>query len=97
MKFITLDDIKQHCRIDSSCEANVLNLYGEAAEATLLNYIGMSYDELVTEYKGVPAPIKQAALMLVDTSYQYRSPINPSSISLVPYTFDLLVRPYVKL
>jgi len=97
MKFITLDDIKEQCRIDGSCEAKVLNLYGNAAEATLLNYIGMTYDEIVKEYGDVPTPIKQAALMLVDTSYQYRSPISPNSISLVPYTFDLLVKPYVKL
>ena len=76
----------------------MLNLYGEAAEDTVLNYIGLSYDELLQKYSGkVPKPIVQAALMLVDTSYQYRSPITPGNVSLVPYTFDLLLKPYVKL
>ena len=98
MKFLTLDYIRQHSRIDGSCEAEVLNLYGEAAEDTVLNYIGLSYDELLQKYSGkVPKPIVQAALMLVDTSYQYRSPITPGNVSLVPYTFDLLLKPYVKL
>lgn len=98
MKFLTLDYIQKHSRIDGSCEAEVLNLYGEAAEETVLNYIGLSYDELLQKYSGkVPKPIVQAALMLVDTSYQYRSPITPGNVSLVPYTFDLLLKPYVKL
>ena len=98
MKFLTLDYIQKHSRIDGSCEAEVLNLYGEAAEDTVLNYIGLTFDELKAKYNNtVPKPIVQAALMLVDTSYQYRSPITPGNISLVPYTFDLLLKPYVKL
>lgn len=97
MKFLTIDYIKQHSRLDYTCEAEILELYGEAAEATLFNYIGMTYEELVEKYGGVPAPLKQAALMLVDTSYQYRSPISPTHLSIVPYTFDILVKPFVKL
>ena len=98
MKFLTLDYIRQHSRIDGSCEAEILNLYGEAAEDTVLNYIGMTFDELKAKYNNtVPKAVVQAALMLVDTSYQYRSPITPCNVSLVPYTFDLLLKPYVKL
>ena len=97
MKFLTIDYIKQHSRLDYTCEAEILELYGNAAETTLLSYIGMSYDEVVDKYDEVPAPLKQAALMLVDTSYQYRSPISPTHLSIVPYTFDILVKPFVKL
>ena len=39
MKFLTLDYIQKHSRIDGSCEAEILNLYGEAAEETVLNYL----------------------------------------------------------
>ena len=35
--------------------------------------------------------------MLVDVSYQYRSPISPTNVSVVPYTFDILVKPYMRL
>ena len=97
MKYLTLNDIKAHCRIDIDAEDSLLELYGEAAEDTVLNYIGKTYDELTEEYTTLPKPIVQATLMLVDTSYQYRSPISTQSMSIVPYTFDLLVKPYVKL
>jgi len=89
--------MRKHSRIEYHCEDDLLELYGEAAEATLLNYIGMSYDEIVGEDGKVPAPLMQAALMLVDVSYQFRSPVSSQNMSIVPYTFDILVKPYVKL
>jgi len=97
MKFLTLDYIKQHSRIDYDCEAEILDIYGSAAEETLLNYIGMTYDELITKYTKVPTPLVQAALMLVDVSYTHRSPVSPQNMSIVPYTFDILIKPYIKL
>ena len=97
MRYITLNDIKAHCRIDLEAEDSLLTIYGEAAEDTVLNYIGMTYEEIIAKYTTVPKPLVQATLMLVDTSYQYRSPISAQSISLVPYTFDLLVKPYIQL
>ena len=45
----------------------------------------------------MPDALVHAALMLVDTSYQFRSPVSAQNMSVVPYTFDLLVKPYVKL
>lgn len=39
----------------------------------------------------------QAGLMLVDNSYLQRSPASSLNMSAVPYTFDLLVKPYMKL
>ena len=97
MKFLDLEYIKAHSRICCDCEDGLLELYGDAAESTLLNYVGMSYDEVVEKYGEMPAPLMQAALMLVDVSYQYRSPISPTSVSVVPYTFDILVKPYMTL
>ena len=101
MKFLTLDYITQHSRIDGTCEATVLNLYGESAEATLANYVGYdSVDAMIESFGGkekFPAPLKQAALMLVDVSYNNRAPISNQNMSVVPYTFDILVKPYVKL
>ena len=45
----------------------------------------------------IPAPLMQAGLMLVDNSYLQRSPASSLNMSAVPYTFDLLVKPYMKL
>jgi uncharacterized phage protein (predicted DNA packaging) len=97
MKFLTLDYIKQHLRLDSTCEAEMLELYGASAEATLLNHLGRTYDEVIELYGEMPAPLIQAALMLVDVSYAHRSPVSPTNMSIVPYTFDIIVKPYVKL
>ena len=98
MKWLKIDYIKQHSRIDFDCEDGLLELYGESAEETVLNVINRTYDELVEQGGGeVPAPIVQASLMLVDLSYKYRSPISPENLSMVPYTFDLLIKPYMKL
>lgn len=97
MKYLTLDYIKQHIRIDHDCEDTMLELYGNAAEETVLSLLGRSYDDLLERYSVVPSAVMQATLMLVDVSYQYRSPVSPTSVSMVPYTFDLLIKPYMVL
>lgn len=97
MKFLTLELIKKHLRIDGVIEDALLDLYGEAAEETLLNHVGATYEELSETTGEMPKALVQAALMLVDVSYQHRSPVSSQSISIVPYTFDILVKPYVKL
>ena len=105
MNFLTIDKIKQQLRLDCTCEAELLEDYGNSAETTLAAYIGFmdennvpSVDKMLEAYGGtMPAPLVQAALMLVDTSYQFRSPVSAQNMSVVPYTFDLLVKPYVKL
>ena len=105
MKFLTIDKITQQLHLDCTCEAELLEDYGNSAEATLAAYIGFMYennlpsvDKMLEAYGGtMPAPLVQAALMLVDTSYQFRSPVSAQNMSVVPYTFDLLVKPYVKL
>lgn len=101
MQFLTLEYIKQHSRVDYDTEDDLLGLYGDAAESVLAQHLGRgkTVDEMVAslteEFGEIPLPIFQAALMLVDVSYQYRSPISPSNIYVVPYTFDILVKPYM--
>lgn len=95
MKFLTLEYIKLHSRIDFDCEDVLLELYGEAAEDTVMNYLNRPLSDIVSTYGDVPAAIKQAALLLVDVSYQYRSPVSPTNVSVVPYTFDILIKPYM--
>lgn len=97
MKWTEISYIKQHSRIDFDCEDAVLELYANAAEETVLNYLGIPYQELISEYGGVPDAIRQATLMLIDVSYSNRSPISPTNVSIVPYTFDILVKPYMRL
>ena len=99
MKWLTLEQMKAQLRIeaDFTAEDTLLVNYGEAAEDTLLNYLNRPYQDIIELYGKVPMPLVQASLMLVDVSYQHRSPISVTNISLVPYTFDLLVKPYMRL
>ena len=97
MKWLTIDYIKEHSRIDSNAENNLLELYGSAAEEMCLNTMDRTYENLVAKFGSVPDPVKQASLMLVDLSYMQRSPISAVNMSAVPYTFDFLIKPYMKL
>lgn len=98
MKYLTIDYIKQHSRIDFGDDDELLELYAESAETATLNYIGRSLEELKDMNGGtVPVPVIQATLMLVDHSYQQRSPASSMQLYTVPYTFDFLIRPYMKL
>lgn len=101
MKWLTIDYIKQHSRIEYDCEDALLELYGEAAEESIADYLnrGKTVDDcaasLIAEYGKIPAKIIQASLMLVDTSYQYRSPVSPTQMYQVHYSFDYLVKPFI--
>ena len=97
LKWLTLELIKQQTRIYYTIEDSLLETYGAAAEETTLNLLNRSYDELMETYGEVPAPVVQASLMLVDVSYQYRCPVNPTNTYIIPYTFDILVKPYMRL
>jgi uncharacterized phage protein (predicted DNA packaging) len=97
MKWLTLDWIKKHSRIDFDCEDELLTLYGESAEDTVLNVIARSYTEVIEHYGEVPKPLHVAALMLVEVSYTQRAPMTQTNLYTVPYAFDLMVKPYMKL
>ena len=99
MKWLTPEKIKQQCRIeaDFTMEDTLLTGYGNSAESTILNHLNRTYYDLTEQYGEVPQDIINASLMLVDVWYQHRSPIEALNMSIVPYTFDLLIKPYMKL
>lgn len=97
MRWLNIDMIRQQLRIDGHCEDVLLEMYGESAEETLLNYINRTYAEVMYKWKKMPVPLVHASLMLVDNWYQYRSPVSQVNMSVVPYAFDVLVKPYVRL
>ena len=97
MKFLTLDYIKKQLRIDWSEEDTLLDEYGMAAETTVLNLLNRKYYDLVEQYGEVPAPLVQAAMLLVGQSYQHREAASAQNMSSVPYAFDLLIKPYMRL
>jgi len=97
MKWLTKEWIKQHSRIDFDCDDELLELYGESAEDTLLNLLARDYTNVIETYGEVPKPLFVASLMLVEVSYTQRAPISQQNMYGVPYAFDLIIKPYVKL
>ncbi|MEE1096450.1 MAG: head-tail connector protein [Paludibacteraceae bacterium] len=98
MKFLTLELIKDHSRIDSDYEKKMLELYGNGAENNLFRLLDRTYDEILAMNGGkFPDDLVIAALMLVDILYNYRNPHANIHLSSVGYTFDFFVKPYIKL
>lgn len=105
MKWLTLTLIKQQLRLEQDYhdEDALLELYGGSAENTILQCTNRTVDELKAmnpagaDPDKVPADIMEASLMLVTVSYRYRTPIDMQNLSIVPYTFDLKIKNYVRL
>ena len=100
MKFLTFDQIKAQLRLDDAQateEHDLLELYGDAAEDMVLNTLNRTMEDIVEQYGTVPKALVQAGLMLVAQSYQHREPASPQNLYAVPYAFDLLLKPYMRL
>ena len=100
MKFLTFDQIKAQLRLDDQQaldEHDILVLYGEAAEEMVLNTCNRTMEDIVEQYGNVPKALVQAGLMLVAQSYQHREPASPQNLYAVPYAFDMMVKPYMRL
>ena len=100
MKYLTFEQIKQQLRLDdeqAQLEHDLLELYGESAENTVLNLLNRTITDVYEQHGCIPRPLVHATLMLVDNAYKERSPISPQSMSAVPYAFDLMLKPYMRL
>lgn len=92
-----IDYVKRHSRIDFDCDDAELEGLIVSAETTLLNMLCRTYDELIDAYGDIPAPLRHATLVLVDNFYTHPSNAEPTQLYAVPYSFDLLIKPYMKL
>ena len=99
MKFLTLEQIKAQCRIeeDFTLEDTKLTLYGDSAEQVVFNYCRRQYEDFISEYGAIPQDIVHAALLLVTASYEHHAAVSMQNLSMVPYGFDMLVKPYMRL
>lgn len=103
MKYLSLNYIKQHSRIDFDCDDELLEMYADAAEETVMDLIksGQTVDEgvaaLAERYGKLPARIYQASLLLVENMYTYRGVVSPTHLSPVHYNFDLMIKPFMQL
>lgn len=100
MKFLTFEQIQAQLRLDDQQfedEHDLLELYGDAAEEMVLNTCNRTITDIYEQYGMVPKALVQAGLMLVAQSYQHREPVSPQNLYAVPYAFDMMVKPYMRL
>jgi uncharacterized phage protein (predicted DNA packaging) len=107
MKFLTLNEIKQQCRIEENftMEDTLLTAYGGASENTLLRICNRSYSDLLENFgdddgkggKVVPDDFRVAALLMAKHLYEHRGPTENVSRSMVPYALDSLIKPFMRL
>ena len=99
MKWLTLQQIKQQLRIepDFDEEDDLLTMYGDSAEETILNVCNRTVEDIFNEYGRIPQPLVHASLLLVSASYEHRSPVTQYQLYAVKYSFDLMVKKYMKL
>ena len=95
MRWSNLDAIRKHSRIDFCCDDSLLEEYVEAAEDTILEMLRRSETDLIDTYGKVPAAIRQATQLLVESSYNHRSPSSAQNLRIVPYGIDFLRKPYM--
>ena len=99
MKFLTLEQIKAQCRIeeDFTLEDSKLTLYGDSAEQVIFNMCQRPYEDFIGTYGAIPQDVVHAALLLVTASYEHNAAVSMQNLSMVPYGFDMLIKPYMRL
>lgn len=97
MKYLTLKYIKDHSRICHDAEDSFLESVGAAAETAVLNLCRRTVEDIYEEHGEVPEDFKRATVILVDHLYTHRGLTENVSMSVVPYTFDLMLKPYMRL
>mgnify|MGYP003558710570 CR=1 FL=1 len=100
MKYLTFEQIKQQLRLDdeqAELEHTRLEGMAMAAEEAVLAIIRRSLIDVILTYNGIPQRLIQITLLLVDEWYQHRSPVVQGQLSLVPYAFDFMLKPMMRL
>ena len=99
MKWLTLEQIRKHLRIDDdmTLEDDLLESYGESAEDAVLALLCRSYVNVLLTFGKIPKQVVHASLLLVDLSYKERSAVSSVHLSMVPYSLDLLLKPFMRL
>ena len=100
MKYLTFEQIKAQLRLDdeqAELERTRLEGMAMAAEEAVLAIMRRSLVDVILTYNGLPERLMQVTLLLVDEWYQHHSPIEMGIMSTVPYAFDFMLKPMMRL
>lgn len=97
LKWLSIDAIHAHCRIDFNCEDAELEQYGMAAEQAILDLTRRTYENFIDTYGRIPDPIFNASLLLVQSLYKNRDAEEQRDSKEIAYGFKFLVKNYMAL
>ena len=97
LKWLNIDAIHQHCRIDFNCEDAELEQFGVAAEQAILDLTRRTYENFIDTYGRIPDPIFNATLLLVQSLYKNRDAEEQRDSKEIAFGFSFMVKNYMVL
>ena len=88
LKFLDLDFVKAHLRIDEDTPDAEILLYAAAAEQEALNFLERSLESIYEEFGQIPPDIILACLCHIGTSYKYRETVTDRTLHRLPYMWE---------
>jgi len=97
LKWLNLDAIHQHCRIDFNCEDAEIEQMGRTAEQAILDLTRRTYENVIDTYGRIPDPIFNASLLLVQSLYKNRDAEEQRDSKEIAFGFSFMVKNYMYL
>lgn len=99
MKWLKLEDIKHHSRIEDDDEDKLLELYGSAAENGILRVMNRSWEDVRNNLseEDINGALTIAGLLLTDHLYNHRGPTENVQVYQIPYSVDYYIKPFIRL
>ena len=97
LKWLSIDAIHAHCRIDFACEDAELEQMGITAEQAILDLTRRTYENFIDTYGRIPDPIYNATLLLVQSLYKNRDAEEQRDSKEIAFGFSFMVKNYMVL
>ena len=97
LRWLSIEAIKTHCRIDFDCEDAELEQFGIAAEQSILDLTRRTYENFLDTYGRIPDPIFNATLLLVQSLYKNRDAEEQRDSKEIAFGFSFMVKNYMVL
>jgi hypothetical protein len=97
LKWLSIDAIHAHCRIDFNCEDAELKQMGITAEQAILDLTRRTYENFIDTYGRIPDPIFNASLLLVQSLYKNRDAEEQRDSKEIALGFSFMVKNYMVL
>lgn len=95
LKWLTLDAIHQHCRIDFNCEDAELLQMGMAAEQSILDLTRRTFANILDTYGRIPDPLFNASLLMVQSLYKNRDAEEQRDSKQIAFGLEYMVKNYM--